>query len=255
MIAFTSDIDWAPEQVIRDTIRLFEEFEVRCTFFATHSSTEIHNCNKEFFEVAIHPNFNPLIEGKGGDADRVLDEILSIYPDAKGVRSHSMTQSTNLLAKFADRNLLYDANHFLPYYNSVQPFRLWNGMIRIPYNWEDDIHCMYGFSFEDSKIDIVDGYLNVLDFHPIHIFLNTESLERYNAAKKYYQEPHKLLEYRNTKKKGARDLLIDLLECVQANEIETKTLTEISEEFIRKEQFNENRWPFIGTGFGSQNKP
>ena len=34
MICFTSDIDWAPE-VIYDTLKIFEEFGIKCTIFAT----------------------------------------------------------------------------------------------------------------------------------------------------------------------------------------------------------------------------
>src|SRR6266542_3007142 len=103
MIAFTSDIDWAPEKLIDFTLGLFEEYKVKATLFATHRSSEIIGCNKNIFETAIHPNFNPLLDGKGGSVDEVLDKILAIYPDAKGVRSHCMLQSFPLLNKFADR--------------------------------------------------------------------------------------------------------------------------------------------------------
>lgn len=46
MIAFTSDIDWAPEEVILDTIGLFEEYDVKCTFFSTHHSRVLAKADK-----------------------------------------------------------------------------------------------------------------------------------------------------------------------------------------------------------------
>lgn len=37
MILFTSDIDWASDEVIEDTIQLFESNNIKCTFFATQN--------------------------------------------------------------------------------------------------------------------------------------------------------------------------------------------------------------------------
>lgn len=231
MIAFTSDIDWAPEAVIADTISIFETYGVKCTLFATHNSKELRNCNKKLFEIAIHPNFNPVLTENNISVDDVLDEILEIYPDAEGVRSHSMMQSTNLLSKFATKNLIYDSNHFLPYCTGLKPFKLWTGMVRIPFNWEDDVHWAYGYTFNDCHINLEQEGLNVFNFHPIHIYLNTENKYRYTEASKYYKEHVKLLQYRNIEIKGTRDLLISLLEFVKQNKIETKTQIEIANEF------------------------
>jgi hypothetical protein len=61
MIIFTCDIDWAPEEVIEDTLSLFEENDVKCTLFETHSSSVINSCSQTLFEIAIHPNFNSAI--------------------------------------------------------------------------------------------------------------------------------------------------------------------------------------------------
>lgn len=231
MIVLTSDIDWAPDEVIAYMLDLFEQYNVRYTLFATHETKEISIRNKNIFEIAIHPNFNPLLEGGGGSIDKILDDILSIYPDAKGVRSHSMTQSSVILSKFVEKGLLYDATQLEPYGKVSKPFVMWNGLIRIPCNWADDLHSMYGFSFDDSRIEFKDNGLNVLIFHPIHVFLNTESPTRYIAAKKSYHEPKKLLEYRNKKMRGTKDLLVDLLQYIKVNKIQTKTLIQIAKEF------------------------
>lgn len=233
MIVFTSDIDWAPDEVVADTIELFEEYGVKCTFFTTHYSDILLRSNKDLFEIGLHPNFNPIIEGLSTKKiDAIIDELLDIHPEAKGVRSHSMLQSTHILQKFADKKFIYDANHFLPYHKNLKPFMLWNGMVRIPYNWEDDVHWAYGHTFEDSKMDLADEGLVIFNFHPIHIFLNTESKYRYDEAKKYYKEPKRLIEYRNTKIKGTRDLLISHLEHCKANKSKTTKLIEIAGEFL-----------------------
>ncbi len=229
MISFTCDVDWAAEAVLADTVSLFERYGIKCTFFSTHHSEVLSKCNKKLFEIALHPDFNPLLKGEfAKSADDILDDIIDIHPDAKGVRSHSMFQSTFIKQKFADRRLVYDANHFVPYQSGLKPFRLWNGMICIPYNWEDDVHWAYGYSFESSLINLEDTGLNIFDFHPIHIYLNTENKFRYKEAKKYSQQPEKLLTYRNNEVPGTRDLLISLLRYCKNNKINTHRLIDIA---------------------------
>ncbi len=231
MISFTSDIDWAPDELIEDTLELFDKYRVKCTFFSTHYSEILKNCNKDLFEIAVHPNFNPLFSDNSKSIDRIIDELLEIHPDAKGVRSHSMLQSSQLIQKFSEKGFVYESNHFLPYHSKVKPYKLWTGMIRIPFNWEDDIHWSYGHGFDDHKMDLNDSGLNIFNFHPIHIFLNTENEQRYNDAKVFYKNPSKLRTFRNSKTEGSRDLLIRLLEHIKEHKLVTKTQFEIAKDF------------------------
>lgn len=230
MIAFTSDIDWAPDEVIYDMLQIFEAYNVRCTLFCTHESRVLQDCNRDLFEIAVHPNFNPLLFDAtvNSDAETVLDNILNIYPEAKGVRSHSMTQSTPLLNLFKRKGLLYDSNQFFPYNWTVKPYGCWTGLKRIPYNWEDDIHFSYERSFDYS---ILDEYSSdktiIMDFHPIHVFLNTESNETYQLAKKYYHQPTELSLMRNDDASGARDFLIKTLKEIKDKKIKTFKLIDV----------------------------
>lgn len=229
MIAFTTDIDWAPDEIIQDTIDLFEKYNVKCTLFCTHDSSVIKKLNRELFEIAIHPNFNKILNGKGDkNAKEVLEEILKIYPESKGVRSHSMTQSSMLLALFKSLGIKYDCNQFFPYNWKIYPYKCWTGLTRIPYNWEDDIHWLYNKRFD---FDILKDYNNksmiVLDFHPIHVFLNTNSKLTYEKAKPFYQNYHKLIGFRNKKEQGVRDFLIKTLEKIEKREIRTYKLIEL----------------------------
>lgn len=237
MLAFSCDIDWAPEEVIEDTFNLFELFNVKCTVFSTHHSNIISKSNRNLFEIAIHPNFNDILNGKSNKSfEDVLDEIIEIHPDAKGIRTHTLMQSVVMLQKFADKRLIYESNNFMPYHSDLKPFKLWNGLVRIPYNWEDDVHWAYGYSFDDHKINIDTDGLAVFDFHPIHIFLNTENKYRYNEAKKHYNDSQKLLELRNKEVPGTRDLLIQLLKHCRQNGIETYRLIDIAEDFLKNKQ-------------------
>ena len=213
MNLFTSDIDWAPEAVIADAIELFNKYNVKCTFFCTHQSSVINSImNDKNFELGIHPNFLPLMNQLKGTIEEAIEIVLEIVPNAKGVRSHSLVQSTPLFQIFKDYGLQYEANTNLPYKNDIEPYKLWNGLVKVIHNFEDDIHFMYNYSFEDTKINTYSNKLNVFCIHPIHIFLNTEVEQTYSNAKVHYQNASELMKYRNTKTFGTRDLLIQLLE-------------------------------------------
>jgi len=229
MIVFTSDIDWAPDEVIFDTIKIFEKFNVKCTFFCTHKSKILDECNRDLFELGIHPNFNPsLIDGKKIKADKIIESLLSIFPESRGVRSHSTTSSSNLLDIFKKKGLLYESNQFMPYNWDIKPYNCWTGLTRIPYNWEDDTHWLYNKSFD---FDILKDYkkenLIILDFHPIHIFLNTDSQDTYDRAKPYYQNPEKLLTFKNNKEFGTRDFLIKTLNELKKRKLSTYKMIEL----------------------------
>jgi hypothetical protein len=213
MLHFTCDIDWAPDEVIADTLDLFARAGVPCTLFGTHQSAVLAGIAEDLFEVALHPNFNPLLQGAGGSAADTLARLRDIFPDAVGVRSHSLTSSTPLSALFAEQGLRYESNTFMPYADAVRPYRLWNGLLRIPFNWEDDVHFMYGRSFDEPGIDPGHAGCQVYVFHPVHLFLNTECAGRYERARPHYHDPAALRDLRNTTGvAGSRDLLIRLLE-------------------------------------------
>jgi len=228
MIIFSIDIDWAPEPIIQDTLDLFEEYHVKCTLFATHKSHSIDNCSRNLFEVGIHPNFNFLLEGKGGHYTTVIDDLLNIYPEAKGVRSHSITQNSAILDFFVKRGLVYDSNNLMPYQKNCSPFFLWNGLLKIPYVWEDDVHWEFGKSFDKIEIDLSDSSLKVFAFHPMHIFLNTKNSEMYNLSKPFYKDYVNLKKFVNTETTGARTALIELLKFVEKSQLESKTLIDFS---------------------------
>ncbi len=123
-----------------------------------------------------------------------------------------MTQSSVIMEMFKNRGLTHDVNHFIPVqaYIELKPWRLWNNLIRVPYNWEDDVHCMYGLEEGMSSFMKSPG-LKVLDFHPIHIFLNTESLDLYEHTRSVHHSPKELIKHRYLGH-GTRNRFLDLVE-------------------------------------------
>lgn len=196
MLAITIDIDWAPDAVIADTIGLLTAMGIQATFFATHKTSLLNDI--QGIEVGIHPNFLP-----SKDYKCELDRLMNLYPQAKGVRCHSYYQNTQILALFVEYGLQYDSNLVMFGCPNIQPFKHWNGLIRMPVFWEDDINCLIGNTWEPELLSLSDpNSLYVFNFHPIHVYLNTDKLSRYEAAKPYYHDPIKLREFVNHESTG-----------------------------------------------------
>lgn len=211
----TFDIDWAHDDVIRDCQLLLDEASVCTTFFITHDTPVIDELRANArFELAIHPNFNHLLDGtsKEYSAEQVIQSLKSIVPEATSVRSHSTTFSSQLCSLFVRYGLTHDSNFFVPDFSGInlKPWRNWLGMTMVPYLWEDDV------AFSDDSVNNVlslvkqEG-LRVFDFHPIHVFLNSESPDRYNKTRALHQKPEELIKYRY-EGYGTRSRLIELLE-------------------------------------------
>ena len=224
----TFDIDWAHDEILADTINIVEAYGVAATWFVTHDTKLMSRLQGDgLFELGIHPNFNPLLSGNGSagrDAAEVVDRLMTIVPDAKSVRSHSTTTSSVLSDIFKSRSLTHECNMFIPAQSniSLKPYRLASDLISVPYNWEDDVHILYDSIGVPQKsplhifMDSNDRGLKVFDFHPIHVFLNTESLERYERTRPLHQNPKELIKHRY-QGFGTRSRLIELLKlCSQS---------------------------------------
>lgn len=211
-IVLTLDIDWACDEVLADCIDLIEGAGAPATWFVTHDTPLLERLRaNDNFELGIHPNFNPLIEGNGTSADRVIDEILAIVPEAVSVRSHSLLQSSQLQELFSRKGLRFDCNHFIPEQSGItlKSWRIWNGVIKVPHLWEDDAACIFEAGAAVRDLVWRDG-LKVFDFHPIHVFLNTEDLARYEQTRNLHSTAAKLVE-RRFLGRGVRTQLLDLL--------------------------------------------
>lgn len=213
----TFDIDWACDDVLADAIDLVEEAGAAATWFVTHDTPLLKRLRENpKFELGIHPNFNPLLGGdfcNGQNAYEVIERVKLLVPDATAVRSHSLAFGSLIQEKLNMFAITHDCNLFIPHQENafdVYPAKLWDGLIRIPYLFCDYVSALYGFHDLDRILNRKG--LKVFDFHPIHVFLNTERMERYEESRPYHRSPEDLLKYRNNETPGARTALKTLLE-------------------------------------------
>lgn len=216
-VFLTIDIDWADDSVLADTIDLVEGSGAAATWFVTHETSLLARLRENpAFELGIHPNFNHLLTGEPAagnahSAEEVLGRLRQLVPEAAGMRSHSLTQSSRLLDLAQQLGLAYDANMFVPAHAGIElrPWRHWNGMLRLPTLWADDVHVVEGRDVSMADLRQRPG-LKILAFHPVHVLLNTDTEARYAAAKAAGRTAEAMAPHRNPGR-GVRTLLMELL--------------------------------------------
>ena len=187
-LCITIDIDWAPDFMIKPIADLCVEHNLQATWFITHDSKIIRELqNTPLFEVGIHPNLS-LTSTQGKNEPEIVHSLLDIVPDARAVRSHGNVQSTNLTIRLAKNyGLKVDSSYFLPRVKNVTPHPVnWldSSIIRAPYTWEDGYEASQSdpiWSLDNPFFD--QAHPIVLNFHPVHLHLNTTDYPTYILAK------------------------------------------------------------------------
>ncbi|CAM8635745.1 hypothetical protein MCEMIEM13_00272 [Comamonadaceae bacterium] len=211
----TFDIDWANDAVLADAIEIIEKAAVPATWFVTHSTPLIKRLRSNpNFTLGIHPNFNDLLagqaEGNRTHAKEIVLNLLELIPEAKVLRSHSLVQSERLVDLFHACGITHISNFFIPEEAGPQrPWHLWDGMVCTPHVWQDNVSMRLNGVVSPPKGG---KGLQIYDFHPIHVFLNTERVERYESARPFFQQPDTLRNHRLKNGLGTRDVLLGLLE-------------------------------------------
>ena len=225
-IFITMDLDWACDEVIEDSLNLIDDAGIPVTIFVTHQTSLLERMRKNsLIRLGIHPNFYPQLNNNAkGDYLQEIERLLSLVPEAHCARSHGLVDATPILSAFEQRGITHDLNLFIPFSSGIQlkPFRHFSGLKRIPFFYEDDAACFEPVlaAPADHLFSSPEG-LKVFNFHPIHLFLNTESMERYYDAKPFQHNPECLLNYRNQSvERGARSFLKELVCTARAHGID-----------------------------------
>ncbi|MBA3593218.1 MAG: hypothetical protein H0W47_05405 [Polaromonas sp.] len=213
-IFLSFDVDWAHDDVITDTLSLLEGHAVPATWFITHQSPAVQRLvGSGRHQVGIHPNFNPLLGGDltaGTNAGDVLSVLHDLAPSAKAVRSHSLTQSERLVDLFISRGITHASNVFIPFnrISRLTPWRLWGGLTVVPHCWQDNVAMKMALNIptlEDARESLI-----IFNFHPIHVFLNSEEVERYERTRHLHQTPGEMIKHRY-EGEGTRSSLMKVL--------------------------------------------
>lgn len=190
-IHLTFDIDWSPDDSINEIRDILNPRNIKATFFVTHRSDILKDLEKDGHELGIHPNFFSN-SSQGSSTEKVIESLLNIVPKSRSLRTHSLMQSGPLLENIFSRyiNLKYDLSTLTYGFSAVGSFQWFYNdthFTRINYNWEDDMAFFdKNFSWNST---FSPGELNVYNFHPIHVHLNSNSNKNYTMLKNILNGP------------------------------------------------------------------
>lgn len=169
MISITADLDWAPNYVIDNMIEILDKYSINATFFCTHK------VDIKKHELGIHPNFLPN-STQGKTPLVILTNLKKIFPRAKGVRAHNLLNYSSLYSLYKKVGIEYDSSIIIPL-RETQPYMKYPGILEIPMSFEDDLYFSNNKkTFRIKELRITKNKDFVFNFHPIHIFLNTNSI-------------------------------------------------------------------------------
>lgn len=171
-ICFTSDLDWASEAAIRDTLGLFAKNNLKPTIFLTHCSKAVDEMGDKI-DVGIHPNFiQP--SSQGAELHDVISYCKALAPDAKVFRCHRWYASNDIYDLLARERFQYESN-LCTCMDIVAPFLHRSGMVSFPVCFEDGAYIIdhERLAFEDAKKLFQTNGLKVVNIHPMHYALNT----------------------------------------------------------------------------------
>jgi hypothetical protein len=208
----TLDIDWVSDEVLSFAIDLVEKYNLPATWFVTHETKLLDRIRENpLFELGIHPNYNFLLDGdfrNGKSINEIIDNMFKIVPDAVSVRSHSLTYSSKIMEAYASKGLKYECSYYIDTNGMNVPWLHPSGLIHVPHIWEDDV-AFLGEQFNNLEMKTLMSGIKVFDFHPFHLFLNSDSLSMYNDNKANYKNAEELLKNRN-KSYGTYDRFVFL---------------------------------------------
>lgn len=238
IVAITCDVEWAPDYALESVAAIFEKYDVKSTWFVTHDSDALKRLQHktDFFEFGIHPNF---LSGstQGSTESEVLKYVTRIVPHARTVRTHSLFQSSRLMEKMVsefgieiDVSIYLPNNpHILPH--SVRYDRSGKELVRVPYFWEDDLEWFNPVPSWVAQDKCGIPGVRIFNFHPMFVYANIESSERYSTLKKKgdYSKISRgeLDKLTNTTELGPRDLLEELCRYIASVQKQSYTITDI----------------------------
>jgi len=232
-IYLTFDMDWVNDDVLKYFYEQIYRADIQSgVLYVTNYSKFLEDIRKDgWLELGIHPNFNWLLcgEEKHGSIDTIITELKGIVPEAVTARSHSLVTGTQINQCFYEHGIKYVSNYLYEPsgHMRIQCFKDYLGLIHVPFFFEDDIYLMNKVRL--SVYDYLEKYdvPLVFNFHPIHLFLNTENRRRYESSKEYYKNYPILKNYRNTMTFGIEDFFRQLVRAAHEKGYEFETISNI----------------------------
>ena len=244
VFCFTSDVDWASEEILNYSHNLLSGNDLKITYFNTHPSKFLDNIqNQGISRQLIHPNFLPN-SSHGDTYDEVIEYCQKLVPNADGFRAHRYFEVNDIMDKFAKKGFKFFSNHCLRCEPNINPFHHRSGMVSLPIFFEDGGFLLMSPSLDKRILNstLHTPGLKIINFHAAHIAFNTPNFQYTRNIKDSMDRAEwnnidiKKLKSLSHSGFGVRNILEYIIEFIFKGNHKIKTITEISEEFIKKKK-------------------
>lgn len=228
-ICFTSDLDWAPEAAIDDTLNMYKKNKIKPTIFVTHPSQVIER-HKDTIDIGIHPNFiQP--SSQGNNLEEIIQYCQSLAGNTQVFRCHRWYSSNDVYDILANQGYKYESN-LCTDMDIVPPFMHRSGLISFPVFMEDGAFIIKhnDMQFKDVKNVFRKKGLKVINIHPMHYALNTPYF-RYTreikdklAREEWNGMGEELLRELSYKGRGISNFIDELIDFSQTEDMKIITL-------------------------------
>ncbi|OHB69188.1 MAG: hypothetical protein A2V70_02115 [Planctomycetes bacterium RBG_13_63_9] len=188
----TCDTDWVEEETMEQAYDALCSLGKPVTYFLTQRYGLFSGKSALPAELAVHPNYEATLDLQGE-----LRRCLAFVPGAQSFRAHSLFWTERLRPVLWDHGITVSSSVMMYLQAGIHPYPIAHGITEIPLFWMDMFHmemcALAGMPpFDAGRLHLEYAGLKVLDIHPVHIVLNTQSLGHYRHAKQYYHQPGEL---------------------------------------------------------------
>ena len=236
VFSFTSDIDWASEDVMKEYFNIVNSLEIKPTLFVTHYSEVIEsNFKLGKIERGIHPNF--LSDSSHGNSfKKIIETCIKFAPESYGFRSHRLFDVTDITHSLKnDYNYKYVSNLGTILQPHIKPILHESGLIHFPIFFEDGTHL-----YNQLDLDFT-NYINlftspgikIISFHPMNLVFNSPNMSFMRQIKdSLSREEYNIIstasiEKLRNKNEGIGQTVIDIVKFVKKNNFPIFSLNEL----------------------------
>ncbi|MCX6266805.1 MAG: hypothetical protein NTW16_05535 [Bacteroidetes bacterium] len=236
VFCFTSDIDWASEDVISEYFNSVNELNLNPTLFVTHHS-EIIERNFQLGNIirGIHPNFLPN-SSHGSNWSDIIENCVQFAPESYGFRCHrafEVTDTSHLLKNVY--NYKYVSHQITILQTRIRPILVESGLINFPVFFEDGTHLYNKLDF--NLLNYVELFktpgIKIISFHPMNFVFNSPTIQYMRRIKdslsreEYSNISKTTIDKLKNRENGIKDLVIEIINFCTKNNLRLYNMNEL----------------------------
>ena len=238
LVVFTADQDWAPEWACEIFVDEIVKHAIPLHIFRTNSSEVVDAAvNGGHFTQGWHPNFKAN-STHGTSIQAVIETMRAIAPTSRTVRAHSYFESSEIWDFLFRSGQVVESHGVTAMEENLVPIKMASGLLRIPVFFEDDV--LMRDSPGDLNLSLLKRRLltpgmKVLDFHPIHIALNSRSVSHYEEIKPHLGKIR--FDTDSTNIRGIRNVLLEIVDFVNQNALEIICFEKLVDQLLGRGEY------------------